>query len=141
MKEKEKLYRLLGKFLAGSYSYSSEDINYIDYNQIITSMFSKLFTPKDKDFEYIFVLLDEFNKQNKDLCNYKKVNLGYHSNVDDYNNLHKRLNSAISSFQGKAQNGMFDSEFDKESQMEYNQNILNFIKDMMTAFDVKKEDL
>ena len=57
------------------------------------------------------------------------------------NDLHKRLEYAVGMLSGMQQNGGMGTEFDKDFNKEANQALINFIKDMMFAFDVSSEDL
>ena len=57
------------------------------------------------------------------------------------NQLHKRLEFAISELGGLEQNGGMGTEFDTEMDIEGRQNIISVIKDMLVAFNLKTEDI
>lgn len=57
------------------------------------------------------------------------------------NNLHKRLNFAACQLAGREQNGGMGHEFDEKRDAEEKQDIIDVVKDIMIAFDLKIDDL
>lgn len=59
----------------------------------------------------------------------------------DINNLHKRLNFAISELGGEQQNGGMGHEYDEQSGKEAEQNIKDVLRDIIHAFGYEPGDL
>lgn len=65
---------------------------------------------------------------------------GYHSQIA-CNQIHQRLNYAISTLSGAQQNGGMGSDFDEEEDKQSREDIKNVMKDLLIAFNISPEEL
>lgn len=125
--------KYLIKSLIFSYAESEEDLGKENIKQ---DLIDKLIFSSKVGYKE-FTNIKKFNFKST-LKNKLFLGAGFHS-IIDCNNLHKRLDYAISELCGNQQNGGMGSEFSVEDDLEARNSIKQVIEDIILAFDMEKE--
>ena len=131
----------LMRILINNYGSINEDYaNYTSYDEPSNHLI-ELLVSKNIELQKSLHKIRDLKFKMKESLNTKLFcGAGFHSSLM-INDLHKRLEYAVCMLSGMQQNGGQGTEFDKNYDKEAKQSLINFIKDMMFAFDVSMDDL